>query len=183
MRWYLRWCLSYQVTHAQIFQIWCNYSQHTSTMKIQAAVLLSTLAITTAFAPIGGTSTPSTTSTQLRAEIGETGIAFTNVAREWRCKYTPGPSGGPGDSTSLTECQSLLNEYLPKLKELPGAKVTRQVCGGCLDFKVSIVQPLEEHGAWAEANYEPLESEFLEKLKAIEGVSQVETQEITFEAL
>eukprot|EP00986_Skeletonema_menzelii_P000713 scaffold204_cov135-Skeletonema_menzelii.AAC.8 len=49
--------------------------------------------------------------------------------------------------------------------------------------KVSIVQPLEEHGAWAEVNYEPLESEFIEKLKAIEGVSQVETQEITFEAL
>jgi hypothetical protein len=152
-------------------------------MKIQAAVLLSTLTITTAFAPIGGTSTPSTSTTQLRAEIGETGITFTNVAREWRCKYTPGPSGGPGDSPSLTECQSLLAEYLPKLKELPGAKVTRQVCGGCLDFKVSIVQPLEEHGAWADANYEPLESEFLDKLKAIEGVSQVETQEITFEAL
>ena len=25
-------------------------------------------------------------STQLRAEIGETGVAFENVAREWRCK-------------------------------------------------------------------------------------------------
>ena len=149
-------------------------------MKFQA-VLLSTLAATaTAFAPVQGTSAPST---RLHAEIGETGISFTNVAREWRCKYSPGPSGGPGDSESLKECQSLLSEYLPKLKELPGAKVTRQVCGGCLDFKVSIVQPLDEHGAWAEANYEPLESEFLEKLKGIEGVSQVETQEITFEAL
>ena len=149
-------------------------------MKFQAA-LLSTLAATaTAFAPAKGTSAPST---RLHAEIGETGISFTNVAREWRCKYSPGPSGGPGDSESLKECQTLLNEYLPKLKELPGAKVTRQVCGGCLDFKVSIVQPLDEHGAWAEENYEPLESEFLEKLKGIEGVSQVETQEITFEAL
>ena len=98
-------------------------------------------------------------------------------------QYSPGPSGGPGDSTSLAACQSLLDEYLPKLKSLPKAQITRQVCGGCLDFKVSIVQPLEEHGAWAEANYEPLESEFMEKLKAIEGVSQVETQEITFEAL
>ena len=81
-----------------------------------------------------------------------------------------------------------------------------------MDFKVSITQPLEEHGAWAEAEYNPLETvcrepsgrlrlpvrrrgpretvraprraqEFIEKLKAIEGVSQVETQEITFEAL
>ena len=100
-----------------------------------------------------------------------------------RVKYSPGPSGGPGDSESLKECQDLLNEFLPRIKELPAAKVTRQVCGGCLDFKVSITQPLEEHGAWADANYEPLESEFMEKLKAIEGTSLHETQEITFEEL
>jgi hypothetical protein len=78
---------------------------------------------------------------------------------------------------SLKACQSLLNEYLPKLKALPGAEITRQVCGGCLDFKVSITQPLEEHGAWAEANYDPLESEFMDKLKAIEGTSMHEVQE------
>merc|ERR1719181_1954592 len=110
------------------------------------------------------------------AEIGDTGIAFDYVAREWRCKYSPGESGGPGDSASLKACQELLGEYLPKLKALPKAEITRQVCGGCLDFKVSIVQPLEEHGAWAEAEYNPLEAEFLEKLKAIDGVSQVETK-------
>lgn len=63
-----------------------------STMKIQAAavLLLSSLAISTAFAPpIGGISSSgssSSSTTQLRAEIGETGIAFENVAREWRCK-------------------------------------------------------------------------------------------------
>ena len=117
------------------------------------------------------------------ADIGETGVSFENVAREWRCKYTPGASGGPGDSASLKACQSLLEEYLPKIKALPKASVTRQVCGGCMDFKVSISQPLDEHGAWAEAEYNPLEAEFVEKLKAIEGVSQVETQEITFEKL
>ena len=92
-------------------------------------------------------------------------------------QYSPGPSGGPGDSQSLKECQSLLSEYLPKLKSLPKASITRQVCGGCLDFKVSITQPLEEHGAWAEKNYEPLESEFMEKLKKIEGTSLHEVQE------
>lgn len=86
-------------------------------------------------------------------------------------------------SESLKACQSLLSEYLPKLKALPGAQVTRQVCGGCLDFKVSITQPLEEHGAWAEANYDPIESEFMEKLKGIEGTSLHEVQEITFETL
>lgn len=98
-------------------------------------------------------------------------------------QYSPGPSGGPGDSPSLKACQALLDEYLPALKALPGASITRQVCGGCLDFKVSITQPLKEHGEWAEANYDPLESEFLAKLKAIEGTSMHETQEITFETL
>lgn len=61
--------------------------------------------------------------------------------------------------------------------------MTRQVCGGCLDFKVSISQPLDEHGAWAEAEYGPLEEEFMAKLKQIEGTSVHETQEITFETL
>jgi len=100
-----------------------------------------------------------------------------------RCKYSPGESGGPGDSKSLAACQELLTEFLPRIKALPKASVTRQVCGGCLDFKVSIVQPLDEHGEWAGADYNPLEEEFLAKLKDIDGVSQVETQEITFEAL
>ena len=98
-------------------------------------------------------------------------------------RVSVGPSGGPGDSASLKACQELLGEYLPKLKALPKAEITRQVCGGCLDFKVSIVQPLEEHGAWAEADYNPLEEEFLGKLKAIDGVSLVETQEITFQKI
>ena len=98
-------------------------------------------------------------------------------------QYSPGPSGTPEDSSSLKACQALLTEYLPKLKALPKATVTRQVCGGCLDFKVSISQPLDEHGAWAEAEYGPLEEEFMAKLKQIEGTSVHETQEITFEIL
>eukprot|EP00962_Isochrysis_galbana_P057090 scaffold29302_cov150-Isochrysis_galbana.AAC.1 len=44
------------------------------------------------------------------ADIGDTGVSFQNVAREWRCKYSPGPSGGPGDSESLKACQALLAE-------------------------------------------------------------------------
>ncbi|KAL3771817.1 hypothetical protein ACHAWU_004376 [Discostella pseudostelligera] len=160
-------------------------------MKIQTSLFLpSAIAIAAflffvltaeAFVPSSSSNKP--IMTQLRAEIGESGVAFEHVAREWRCKYSPGPSGGPGDSPSLKACQALLDEYLPALKTLPGASITRQVCGGCLDFKVSITQPLKEHGEWAEANYDPLESEFLAKLKAIEGTSMHETQEITFETL
>ena len=67
---------------------------------------------------------------------------------------------------------------MPKLKALPGAEITRQVCGGCMDFKVSITQPLEEHGAFMEDL--ALEEEFMEKLKKIDGTSLHETQEITF---
>ena len=128
------------------------------------------------------TPTRASTVTMMPA-IGDSGVEFENVAREWRCKYSPGESGGPGDSASLKACNDLLSEYLPKLKELPGAKITRQVCGGCLDFKVSITQPLDDHAKWAEADYAPLEEEFMAKLKAIDGTSLHETQEITFEAL
>ena len=138
-------------------------------------------------------------------------MAFETVAREWRCKYSPGASGGPGDSASLKACNDLLTEYLPKLKALEGAEVTRQVCGGCvraaaprthacafvsprrhasralrrvfflpaqMDFKVSITQPLEAHGAFMEDL--ALEEEFMGKLKLIDGTSLHETQEITF---
>ena len=138
---------------------------------------------------------PVRSNVRMMADIGDSGVSFENVAREWRCKYTPGESGGPGDSASLKACNDLLMEYMPKLKALPGchasgrnpvhahrfarlscslcqslltapiawdtlacgsAEVTRQVCGGCMDFKVSITQPLEEHGEWAGADYNPL---------------------------
>ena len=56
--------------------------------------------------------------------------------------------------------------------------MNRLVCGGCLDFKLMMTVPLEDFGPWEEKGYEP-ESAFLEKIKAIEGVSQVETQTIT----
>ena len=115
-------------------------------------------------------------------EIGSTGVAFTKVAREWRCKYAMGESGGPGDSACLKACQALLAEYLEALKALPNAEVTRMVCGGCGDFKVIINQPAAEHDAWKAAGYAP-EEEFTAKLKAIEGIERVETQEFTMETL
>lgn len=73
-------------------------------------------------------------------------------------------------------------EYLPKLKEIPKAEITRVVCGGCGDFKVIINQPAAEHGAWSEAKFAP-EEEFLAKLKAIDGIERVEAQEFTMERL
>ena len=78
-------------------------------------------------------------------EIGETGVAFTMVAREWRAKYAMDADGTPAKSTALKAAQALLAEYLPKLKEIPSAEITRVVCGGCGDFKVIINQPAAEH--------------------------------------
>merc|ERR1719201_1419937 len=138
-------------------------------MKSTSVVALLVIAPVDAYTLVGLLRGGARASSPLMAEIGDTGVAFDAVAREWRCKYSPGESGGPGDSASLKACNELLSEFLPKLKELPGAEVTRQVCGGCLDFKVSISQPLAEHGEWAEADYNPLEEEFMTKLKAIDG--------------
>ena len=114
--------------------------------------------------------------------LGKTGVSFTHIAREWRCKYTMGESGGPTDSACLTACQTLLNEHLATLKALPNAEVTRVVCGGCGDFKVIVNQPIADHNEWKESGYPP-EAAFLDALKSIEGTSRVEAQEFTCEKL
>ena len=65
------------------------------------------------------------------------------------------------------------------MKEVKGVKgVQRVVCGGCLDFKVVTSLDVDSFGKWEEAKFAP-EEKFLEKLKAIDGVSQIETQTYT----
>ena len=116
-------------------------------------------------------------------EIGSTGVAFTKVAREWRCKYAMGADGGPGESAALKAAQALLEDYLPTLKALPNAEVTRVVCGGCGDFKVIVNQPAADHDAWRDGSAYAPEAEFLAALKAIDGIERVETQEITMQKM
>ena len=102
------------------------------------------------------------------------GVEFDTVAREWRMKWSP-----ENDKKSLQEAQAVLDATLAEVKALPGVNsVQRIVCGGCLDFKVMVTQPLEGYGPWEEAGHPP-EADFIAKLKAIPGVSQVETQTIT----
>ena len=43
-------------------------------------------------------------------------------------------------------------------------------------------QPCADHDAWKAADYAP-EAEFIAKLKAIDGITRVESQEFTMEAL
>jgi len=46
------------------------------------------------------------------------------------------------------------------------------VCGGCLDFKVVTSLDVESFGAWEEGKFAP-EEKFLEKIKAIPGITEV----------
>jgi hypothetical protein len=102
------------------------------------------------------------------------GVEFNTVAREWRCKWSP-----DNDKKSLMEAQGVLDEYLKYIKGVDGVKdVQRVVCGGCMDFKVIISLSAPKFGAWEEAKHAP-EEDFLAKLKAIDGISLIETQTFT----
>ena len=117
-------------------------------------------------------------STAVNAEsvpLANGAMSFNRVCREWRCKY----EGDKSDSESLEAIAKVVDELLPEIKKASkDATVNRLVCGSCLDFKLMTTVPLEDYGKWSDDGHPP-ESEFLEKIKAIKGVSQVETQTIT----
>jgi len=102
------------------------------------------------------------------------GVEFDTIAREWRCKWSP-----DNDKAALVAAQKALKEVMGDVAKVDGFKKTdRVVCGGCMDFKVVTSLPAEKFGAWEAAKFAPEES-FLAKLKAIDGISQVETQTYT----
>ncbi|CAE7505025.1 unnamed protein product [Symbiodinium natans] len=110
-----------------------------------------------------------------RASITEK-VSFDNIAREWRCKWS-----ADNDKASLDEAQGALDSVLADVKSVDGVKsVQRVVCGGCLDFKVVVKLPADKFGDWENAGFAPEEA-FLDKLKAIDGISTVETQTYTLE--
>ena len=141
-------------------------------MKTSLAFLSVFAASASAFAP----SNPAFGRTSaLNVDLANGSMSFDRVCREWRCKYT----GDKTDSESLEAIAKVVDEYLPQIKAASSdAKVNRLVCGSCLDFKLMTTVPLDDFGPWEEKGFAP-EAEFLEKIKAIEGVSQVETQTIT----
>jgi hypothetical protein len=53
-------------------------------MKLISLLATAAIGSTQAFAPVSNNG--KTVSTHLRAEIGDGGVAFEHVAREWRCK-------------------------------------------------------------------------------------------------
>jgi hypothetical protein len=59
-------------------------------------------------------------------------VHFDTVAREWRCKWNT--------DDALIASQKLLESNLDTIKAVKGVKdVQRVVCGGCKDFKVSVL--------------------------------------------
>merc|ERR1712066_149967 len=69
----------------------------------------------------------------------------------------------------------------PEVSSVEGAtSVQRVVCGGCHDFKIITKLPKAAFEAWEKAAFAP-EADFLAALKAIPGISAVETQTYTLE--
>jgi len=103
-------------------------------------------------------------------------VTFTNIAREWRCKFSP-----DNDNASLMAAQAKLEEVLAEVSSVEGATSTqRVVCGGCHDFKVITKLPEKAFKEWESAAFAP-EADFLAALKAIPGITAVETQTYTLE--
>lgn len=141
-------------------------------MKIIIAFIVA--AVATAFAPEPVLNRVNTRLNDA-VPLANGSMNFDRVCREWRCKYT----GDKSDSESLEAIAGVVAEYLPEIKKASAdATVNRLVCGACLDFKLMTTVPLADFGPWEASGFAP-EAEFLEKLKAIPGVSQVETQTIT----
>uniref|UniRef100_A0A7S2KE72 Uncharacterized protein n=1 Tax=Leptocylindrus danicus TaxID=163516 RepID=A0A7S2KE72_9STRA len=138
-------------------------------MKTTAALFAAFTATASAFAPVNR---PAFTS-KLGVTIAD-GVEFDTVAREWRCKWSP-----DDEKASLVAAQKALEEVVGDIKGVEGVKdVSRVVCGGCLDFKVVTSLSAEDFGKWEEKGFVPEEA-FLDKLKAIDGISVVETQTYT----
>jgi len=103
-------------------------------------------------------------------------VKFESIAREWRCKWS-----ADNDKKSLVDVQAKLEEVLADLSSVEGAtSIQRVVCGGCLDFKVITKLPAAAFAKWEADGFAP-EADFLEKAKAISGVTAVETQTYTLE--
>ena len=102
------------------------------------------------------------------------GVQFNTIAREWRLKWSE-----DSDKKSLQSVQQTLSIFESELKAIPGMKsVQRIVCGGCLDFKVIVALDAAEFGNWEGKKFAP-EENFINAVKAIEGITQIETQTYT----
>ena len=139
------------------------------------ALFLSLLVMSNAFMASSPIARAATRSSLKMAKITE-GVEFNTIAREWRMKWS-----ADNDKKSLQSIQATLALFTSSLKKIDGVKsVQRIVCGGCLDYKVIVALPADKWGAWEAAGFAP-EAEFIKSVKAIEGVTTIETQTYTLE--
>mmetsp|Transcript_11905 Transcript_11905/g.13990 ORF Transcript_11905/g.13990 Transcript_11905/m.13990 type:complete len:166 (+) Transcript_11905:71-568(+) len=116
---------------------------------------------------ISSTSLKGTTTTTITE-----GVEYNTIAREWRCKWS-----NDTDKISLVLCQSAIEAVLEDLTtKVDGVKdIERIVCTECLDFKVIVSLSTEKFDEWKSKKFMP-ESDFIDMLESIDGVSSVETQ-------
>jgi len=111
-----------------------------------------------------------------RNAVITTGVEFNTIAREWRLKWS-----ADDDKKSLAAVQQTLVLMQNQIKGISGVKsVQRIVCGGCLDYKVIVALDAAKFGDWEAKKFAP-EDEFIRAVKAISGISTVETQTYTIE--
>lgn len=83
------------------------------------------------------------------------------------------------NKASLVAVQKLVDPIISNLKKIDGVKsVQRVVCGDCQDYKLVTAVDMIKYGEWAEKDFFP-ESEFLEAINQIPGITAVETQTYT----
>lgn len=110
---------------------------------------------------------------------GEEKIQFGHIAREWRMKYAENDL--KGGAVSLDKI--VKEKYLAEIKKIDGfVSIQRVVCGGCNDFKLIVTLKADKFGEWEAKKFAPEEA-FLDDAKKIEGITSIESQNFTFEAL
>ena len=75
-------------------------------------------------APLGGVALR--TASPSMADMANGKMTFGDVKREWRCKWADDGTG-KASSPALVAIADVVDEFLPKIKELEGVKVDRQV--------------------------------------------------------
>lgn len=78
------------------------------------------------------------------------------------------------------EANKALNDAIKEIAKVDGfTESKRIVCAECMDFKVITPIPASKFEKWSAKDFAP-EKDFLDKLRSIDGISQIETQTYTF---
>ena len=77
---------NHKITHHKLSSTYRTTSYNIRHIIMKISLLSTAILASSAKAFIPATNNNQISTTSLRAEIGETGVQFENVAREWRCK-------------------------------------------------------------------------------------------------